>query len=151
MNPEILEFIKSQRIGVLAIQMLDNSPHADIIHFAHQDDPLTFFFETSNDSRRAKALYGNSQTRASLVLGFDEANLKTFQLDGIVRLVQTGQERELFDAIYTAKFPERASIIADPKNVAVIFQHTWWRYTDWTKPDGKLVLSSDSMTSGYIT
>jgi general stress protein 26 len=145
MNQEILDFLNTQRLGVLAIQMLDNAPHADVIHFAHLSEPLTFFFETTTDSRKAKALYGNSQSFASLVIGLDESNLKTLQLDGIVRIVQAEQDRAAFDAAYLAKFPERKEIIADPKTISVIFQHTWWRFTDWTKEGGKLVLESNQL------
>jgi hypothetical protein len=43
MNKEILDYIKSQRVCVLAVEMMDSSPHAATVHFAHMDNPLMFF------------------------------------------------------------------------------------------------------------
>jgi uncharacterized protein YhbP (UPF0306 family) len=80
-------------------------------------------------------------SRASLVIGFGESVMKTFQLDGEVRLLKD-DEREHFDTVYFQKFPERKEKSKDPKFVCFVFEPKWWRYTDWTKPTGKFVLSS---------
>ena len=85
MPPEILEYIASQRVGVLAVEMLDGAPHGATVHFAHSEKPLTFLFETYREYRKAEPLFGRECTRASLVIGFDERNMKTLQMDGVVR------------------------------------------------------------------
>jgi nitroimidazol reductase NimA-like FMN-containing flavoprotein (pyridoxamine 5'-phosphate oxidase superfamily) len=53
MNEQILNFIKSKRVGVLAVQMPDGSPHAATIHFAYEEEPLVFLFETSPETKKS--------------------------------------------------------------------------------------------------
>jgi general stress protein 26 len=141
MKQEILDYLKTQRIGVLAVEMLDGSPHAATVHFAHTDDPFVFYFETYRDYRKAESLYGRDVTRASFVVGSDESNMKTFQLDGIVQLLKP-DERTLFDAVYLGKFPEKKKKADDPKFVFFKFIPSWWRFTDWITPQGKIILTS---------
>lgn len=141
MHQEILDYLKTQRVGVLAVEMLNGSPHAATVHFAHTESPLMFFFETHRDYRKSEPLFGKTSTRASLVIGFDESNQKTLQLDGNVRLLKN-DERELFDTVYLTKFPNKKEKSADPKFVPFIFLPSWWRFTDWTRPEGKVIFTS---------
>lgn len=142
MKQEIIDFIDSQRICVLAVEMLNGSPHAATVHFAYQDNPSRFLFETYRDYRKAEPLFGRELTRASMVIGFDESNMKTLQLDGEVRLI-TSDEKEIFDEVYLGKFPNKKQKSIDPKFVSFVFLPQWWRYTDWTKPEGKIIIISD--------
>ena len=72
MEQEILEYISSQRVGVIAVEMLDGSPHAATVHFAHTENPLTFIFLTSPTYRKIEPLLKKDSTRASFVLGLEE-------------------------------------------------------------------------------
>src|SRR5687767_6673296 len=103
---EILDYIRSQRVGVLAVEMLDGSPHAATVHFAHTENPLLFFFETDKNYRKSEPLFGREKSRASFVVGFDEKEPKTLQLDGEVKLINDS-EKELFNKTYFGKFPEK--------------------------------------------
>lgn len=142
MKQEVLDYIKTQRVGVLAVEMLDGSPHAATVHFAHTEDPFIFYFETHREYRKAEPLFGRDVTRASFVIGSDESNLKTFQTDGTIRLLKP-EEKETFDSIYLGKFLEKKTRAADPKFVFFKFTPTWWRFTDWTTPKGKVILTSE--------
>jgi hypothetical protein len=142
MNKNILDYLKTQRLGVLAVEMLDGSPHGATVHFANSEDPFIFFFETNREYKKSEALFGRDESRATFVVGVDENNLITFQLDGIVRLVKE-EEMELYKDVYLEKFPNKAKKIGDPKVVHFIFTPTWWRYTDWTKKGESIVLTSD--------
>ncbi len=142
MHQEIFDYLKTQRVGVLAVEMLDGSPHAATVHFAHTEDPFVFYFETYRDYRKAEPLYGRDVTRASFVVGSDERNMKTLQLDGTVVLLKS-EEKAVFDSIYLGKFPEKVKKSEDPKFVFFKFTPTWWRFTDWTAPQGKIVLLSE--------
>ena len=141
-NQDILEYVKTQRVCILAVEMLDGSPHAATVHFAHNENPLTFFFETNREYRKCEALFGRDVTRASLVIGFDEVQPRTFQLDGNVRLLND-DEKGVFDEIYFAKFPKKIKDKDKSGFVQFVFLPTWWRFTDWTCPEGKLILNSD--------
>jgi general stress protein 26 len=142
MQKEILEYLKTQRIGVLAIEMLDGSPHGSTVHFAHIEDPLVFYFETYREYRKAETLYGREKSRASFVIGCDEKNMKTFQLDGVVELLKP-EEKTIIDSVYLEKFPVKKEKSKDPKFIFFKFTPKWWRFTDWTRPEGKIILTSD--------
>jgi len=141
MPPEVLEYIKTQRVGVLAVEMLDGSPHGATVHFAHTDEPLVFFFETNREYRKTEALLGRDTSRATFVLGVDEKEPKTLQLDGQVRIIKP-EERGTFDQTYFGKFPAKKEKNKD--QVLFVFVPTWWHYTDFTKPKDGRILSSDS-------
>ncbi|RJP43625.1 pyridoxamine 5'-phosphate oxidase family protein [Candidatus Parcubacteria bacterium] len=141
MNRKILDYIKTQRICVLSVEMMDGSPHAATVHFAHTEDPLMFFFETDRGYRKSEPLFGRETTRASMVIGVDEGNMKTLQIDGEVRLLKGGEEK-LFEDAYLGKFPSKNKKAADPGAVFFVFIPTWWRFTDWTGPQGKTIVAS---------
>jgi len=140
-NPKVLEYLNSQRVGVLAVEMMDGSPHAATVHYAHSEDPLVFYFETNRDYRKAEALFGREVTRASFVIGTDESMMKTLQLDGNAELIKP-EEKETFDRIYLGKFPEKKNKKYSGEPVYFKFTPTWWRFTDWTEDKGKRIILS---------
>ena len=142
MRQEPLDYIKTQKVGVLAVEMPDGSPHAATVHFAHSEDPFVFYFETNRDYRKSSALFGKDTVRASFVVGAHEDTLQTFQLDGIAELIKP-EEKETYEAIYIGKFPTKKKKLEDPKSVYFKFTPTWWRFTDWKTPQGKLILTSE--------
>ena len=141
MKPEILEYLKTQRVGVLAVEMLDGSPHGATIHFAHTEDPLVFYFETSKTYRKSEPILSKESVRESFVVGTDPNDMKTLQLDGDVRLVSES-EKEKFKEVYFGKFPEKLAKSYGVEQVYFTFTPTWWRFTDWTTPTGKMILTS---------
>lgn len=143
MNKEIIDFIKSQWISVLAVEMMDGSPHAATIHFAFNEDTNTFLFETYRPYRKCEALFGRVASRASLVVGFNENDRKTLQIDGEVQILHSDTERMLFSKIYFKKFPNKKEKSSDPKFVFFSLTPKWWRYTDWDSPSGKIIISSE--------
>ena len=141
MNQEVLDYLKTQTICAFSVEMLDGSPHASTVHFAHAEDPLMFFFETNRNYRKAQALLGKEITRASLVVGVDEKNKKTFQADGEARPLKPAEEK-LFQEIYLGKFPNKTKKVTDPNALFFVFTPTWWRFTDYTKPEGTAIFIS---------
>jgi uncharacterized protein YhbP (UPF0306 family) len=144
MNPiaqEAVEYLKTERIGVLAVKMLDGSPHGATVHFAHTEEPLEFLIQTGTDCMKSEPLLKNGSTEASFIVGQDENNMKTLQLDGIAR-VATENEEDSFMDTYLGKFPSKEERVKDPEAVFIIFTPTWWRFTDWKTPEGKKIWSS---------
>lgn len=141
MRQEALDYLKTQRVGILAVEMLDGSPHAATVHYAHTEDPLVFYFETCRDYRKAEPILNNESVRASFVIGNDESAPKTLQLDGIVKLLKP-EEMQVYHEIYLGKFPEKIEKSKNPDLIFFKFTPTWWRFTDWTLPDGKKIWSS---------
>jgi general stress protein 26 len=138
MNEEVLGFLDSKRIGVISVEMLDGSPHGATVHFAYQKDPLTFVFLTDRTYRKMEPLLKNSSTRASLVIGTDEDEMKTLQLDGIAMVSEDEEHKNA----YFGKFPDKKEKYGGPDDVFFIFKPTWWRYTDYKAPEGKQVILS---------
>lgn len=141
MPPEIFEYLNTERLGVLAVEMLDGSPHGATVHFAHSEEPFLFYFETDRKYRKSEALFGREKSRATFVVGVSESNLKTLQVDGEVRLVGEG-ERDQFEKIYIGKFPEKEAMFSDLGKVFFKFMPLWWRFTDFKASGGKKVWSS---------
>lgn len=146
MNQRVIDYIKDKRIGVLAVEMLDGSPHGATVHFAFTQEPFVFYFETNKDYRKSEPLLKKGMTRASFVVGSDESNMATLQLDGVITLLKD-EEREIYDTVYMEKFPEKKEKSQDPKFVRFTFVPKWWRLTDWTNPGGKLVITSDDKSA----
>ena len=141
MPKEIFDYLDTQRVAVFAVEMLDGSPHASTVHFAYSNNPFVFYFETCVDYRKAEPLNGRETSRASLVVGFDESNMKTLQLDGNVRLLKP-EEMETFNAVYYGKFPDKKGKRYGSDPLFFQFVPIWWRFTDWTHPEGKKILLS---------
>lgn len=142
MNQTILDFLKTQRTCVLAVEMLDGSPHGATVHFAHSDDPFIFYFETNKQYRKVEPLFKNGQTRATVVVGTSEDIMKTLQMDGVLQLLPDS-EVDTFNAIYLGKFPEKTEKSKNSDFVRMVFTPHWWRFTDFTGPNGKVILTSE--------
>lgn len=142
MKKEILEYIQSQRIGVFAVEMLDGSPHGATVHFAHTEEPRCFYFETAKSYRKAEPIQNKGQVRATLVVGSDESNMKTLQLDGYVSLLDISEEND-FKKLYFGKFPEKIGKSYGDTEIYFKFVPKWWRYTDWNTPNGKEITVSE--------
>jgi uncharacterized protein YhbP (UPF0306 family) len=143
MQQEILGYLSSQRIGVLAVEMADGSPHAATLHYANNGSGDMFFFKTDRAYRKSEALLSKAIVRASIVIGFSESEMKTLQLDGEARLLEEDTQG-VFESAYYGKFPEKRKLERDPNAVCFVFMPNWWRFTDWTKPKGKsIILSTD--------
>ena len=143
MPPEVINFINNEKLSVLAVEMMDGSPHASSVHMAFHELPPTFLFETYRPYKKCEALFGRETSRASLVIGFNESNRKTLQVDGFVKLLKTDEEMLMFNKFYFKKFPKKKEKSNDPKFVFFSLTPTWWRYTNWDAPTGKIILSSD--------
>ena len=143
MQKEVIDFINSQFLSVLSLEMPDGAPHAATMHFAFSENPRMFLFETYRPHKKSEALFSRPESRASLVIGFDEKSRRTLQLDDEARLLLDDTERLLFNKIYFKRFPNKKEKSKDPKFVFFAFLPRWWRFTDWDAPGGKLVLTSE--------
>lgn len=144
LKPEILAYIATQRVCVVALEMPDGSPHAATVHFAHKDEPFAYIVQTSPDSRKGEAFLNNYTVRASLVVGLEEAGgkEKTFQMDGTARVMKPDED---FAQIYLDKFPRKEEKYST--DIFLVITPTWWRFTDWSKPEGKTIFTSDGTIS----
>lgn len=132
----MLDFLKTQRVGVIAVEMPDGSPHGATVHFAHTEDPFRFIFLTDPESRKHEPLAGKKTVRATFVIGASEETMKSLQMDGEAQLMDTPEVRDA----YLSTFPGKIEKFAH--NVLFTFSPIWWRYTDWKTPEGKKIWTS---------
>lgn len=138
MNQEIINYINSQHIGILAVEMLDGAPHAATIHFAFSDQTGEVYIMTERKYRKCEPIIQNGQARASFVTGTSEEEMKTVQMDGVVKFADKENYQLYFD-----KFPEKEKWFKEPEVVILAFTPTWWRFTDMKAEGGKKIISSE--------
>jgi hypothetical protein len=139
MNTEIIEFLQHEKIGVIALEMLDGSPHGATVKFAFSPDPLVFIFETNRNYKKCEALFGRPESRASLVVGTNLGDMKTLQLDGIAKLVTDQVIKEM----YLSRFPENRKWTDDSDTVYFSFIPSTWKFSEYKFSGGKKVVTSD--------
>ena len=139
MDQNIIDFLNTQEIGVLAVEMMDGSPHGATVHFAYGTDPFVFCFQTNREYKKSEALLGRLASRATFVVT-DAGVMKSMQMDGEVSIAA---DRAAFDKIYFEKFPKKLAKADNPNNLYFTFTPKWWRYTDFKNPNGKLIIKSE--------
>jgi uncharacterized protein YhbP (UPF0306 family) len=132
-------YLSSQRVCVFAVQMPNGVPHAATVHFAYDPDAQVFIFVTYEEYRKMEGLRAFPEVPASLVVGSNEGDMKTLQVDGVASITT---EQSYID-VYLKAFPEKAGKYEASKLVFFIMRPTWWRFTDWTTPQGKQIESSE--------
>lgn len=139
MDKRVLYFLQSQRICVLAVTMPGGTPHGATLHVAFNPKTNQFYFSTDPKYMKAQALEPGTSTTATIVIGTDEREMKTFQADGVASRV-SAEDIALVSEIYLNKFPEKQGKFLN--NFYFAFTPRWWRFTDWTTPQGKQIISS---------
>ncbi len=139
-SSEIVSYIQGNRVCVLAVQMPDGTPHAATVHFAYDAERNLFVFETYREYRKMEAFAKDGTARASLVIGSNEGDMRTLQIDGTAHMLSDTDEAV---ALYMKTFPEKQGKYDEHKLVFFACAPTWWRFTDWTHPAGKRVETSE--------
>jgi general stress protein 26 len=138
-DEKILNFLDSNRVGVLSVLLKDGSPHGATVHFSHQINPTKFFFLTDRKYKKCDALLEGNPVRASLVIGFSEEEMKTLQLDGTIRKVSDTEELSNLKEVHFKKIPTAKQYENDHDSVFLEFVPTWWQYTDYnTSPETRI-------------
>ena len=140
MDQKGLYLLAKERVSSLTTMLPDGSPHAAALHFSHKDKPLTLYFSTENTSRKMGGLLKGEVVRGSVVLGFNEEEMVTLQMDGEVRAISGKNELAEVHKVHYAKHPDSEQWKDDPATIFLAFIPTWWRYTEY-KPKF-LVISS---------
>jgi nitroimidazol reductase NimA-like FMN-containing flavoprotein (pyridoxamine 5'-phosphate oxidase superfamily) len=141
MNNDVLEFLKNNEVGVLAIQMADKTPHAATMHLSFTAEPFAMYFLTSDDTKKGETLFQQDKTPASVVIGTHAETEQSFQADGTLEKIPES-EFEAALAEHLEKVPSHKDFAFDGHHSLFRFTPTWWRFTDWNF-DPKKVISSE--------
>ena len=138
-NEKIKEYLKEERVGVLAVEMPGGWPHAATVHFSYDQEVNCLYFETYSESMKAEAIVTGREVKASFVVGASEAKMKTLQIDGVVKMLQ-GEVLGKFEENYFARFPNKLEKYKKGGYVCFAMSPLWWRFTDWTHKEGKKIV-----------
>lgn len=84
---EVLKYLKSKKIAVVATVNKNNTPHAATIYY-YVDDHFNFFFATNSTTRKVENILNNPNV--ALVVGTENEPV-TVQVEGVAKAL-TGEE-----------------------------------------------------------
>ena len=137
MKEEMIAFLQKERFGSVATLLLNGDPHVATVHFAFVPETFEIIIQTNPHSRKYERLAEVGFCRASFTTGFEEIKTIIAQFDGFVSTNVTQAQKDF----YLEKFPEKMGKYKT--EVFIVFTPDWWRYTNWTKPEGKTIFTSD--------
>lgn len=135
MDQKVLDFIRNHRVCSLTVLLSDGTPHAAAMHYSHTEEPLIFYFSTDKTYRKSEALLTGQRVKASMVIGFNEEEWLTLQLEGAIHIMQDEDETKRIKTIHYQKNPSSKQFESLPTTIFLVFTPTWWRFTDFnTEP-----------------
>ncbi len=136
MNEKVLDFLNKERVSVLSVLLPDGTPHAAAMHYSFTDEPLRFYFQTTNTSLKAKGVLHGETIKAAIVVGTSEVDWLTLQVRGSLRMVTDAATLERVYEVHYAKQPQAEQYKKDPETIFLELTPTWWRFADFnTEPE----------------
>lgn len=130
---ELVEFLRKQRLAVVATVGANHAPEAAVVGFAVSDD-LEIVFDTLTSTRKYRNLVADP--RVAAVIGWDHEI--TTQIEGVVDFPD-GAELERIRACYFAVYPDGRQRLAWPGIVHARLRPTWIRYSDFNQGPPRVV------------
>ena len=122
---EVYQFMRSERLGVLATVSEEGRPEAALMGFAVTPQ-LEIIFDTVKTSRKYPNLKKNPQV--AWVIGC--ATEVTLQYEGVAEELE-GEELAKFKKTYFASFPEGPARESWPGITYFVVRPKWVRYCDY--------------------
>ena len=125
----VLEFMRSQSLGVETSVSSSGSPQAAVVGFV-VTERFEIFFDTVNSTRKVGNLRKDPQI--AFVIGLSESDERTVQFQGIVD-EPNGTELEQLKELYFRQFPDGRKRLKLPGLVYFSARPTWLRFSDFTQ------------------
>jgi pyridoxine/pyridoxamine 5'-phosphate oxidase len=123
---DVLEFLRSKRLGVIATADPSGAPEAALVGFAVATDGR-LIFDTSANSRKAANLAGRPEV--AMVVGWDDDI--TVQIEGVARRA-SGGDLATAKAAYFAVWPDGRARETWPDIAYIVVTPHWLRYSDFS-------------------
>ena len=123
----VLDFIREQRIGVVATINQKGLPEAAAVAMSQTDD-LEIVFQTPNTTRKYANLSKNPHV--AIVLGCSQENYITVQYEGVAREVTDRAERVQLAKAHVTKNPGSAPYADLPDNKFFVVTPSQIKYSD---------------------
>ncbi len=141
-RPELIEFIRGQRLAVIASAGPGGAPQAAVVGVA-VTDALEVVFDTLGSTRKAQNL--RRDRSAALVIGWDDE--QTLQLEGAAD-EPVGEALERLKACYFQAFPDGRARLAWPGITYFRVRPTWGRWSDFRTSSARIIeLSAGELTA----
>jgi len=125
---ELYQFMKSERLAVLATVGNDNRPEAALMGFAVTPE-LEIIFDTVKSARKYPNLKNNS--RVAWVIGCTTE--VTVQYEGIAQELETPEELTKYKKTYFEAFPDGPARESWPGITYFVVRPKWVRYCDYDR------------------
>lgn len=144
MDDRVIEFLTKHNIGVVSFLLQGNIVHSAVMNYSFTPVPLTFYFSTNAESKKAASIKNGETVKGALVIGFSEVEWATLQCEGDMQGIREGEEFEKARAIYIARLSH-----GDPSTLMIKFTPSWMRYSNVGSDPS--ILIEWSATKGYIS
>lgn len=132
---EIVAFVRKQTLAVEASLSGASGPQAAVVGIV-ANDALEIFFDTLGDTRKAANL--RRDPRAAFVVGWDLAEARTVQIEGVAD-EPTGAALAAWQKLYFARFPDGVARQALPDITYFRVRPTWVRHSDFRGAEPTIV------------
>lgn len=123
----ILEFLRGHALAVEASHSSGGPPQSAVVGIVVSDE-LEVFFDTLRTSRKAANLRRDART--SLVVGWDLADARTVQFEGIADEPR-GEDLARLQRLYFSRFPDGVERTRWPDITYFRVRPTWMRLSDF--------------------
>lgn len=129
---KIFNMFEKNKFGVVATLSAehDRPPESAVVAISHTPK-LEIVFGSFKTTRKNINLTHNSNI--SVVIGWDNSNKKTLQIEGRAQQVLDRLEREKVEIVHCAKNPESEKFKNDPRQEYFKIIPDWIRYSDFSQ------------------
>lgn len=144
---KILTFFEKNYFAVIATNSQNNSaPESAVVAFSYTEN-LEIFFGSFVSTRKNKNIQVNSHI--SLVIGWDNTNKTTIQIEGKVTLLE-GEEKVKAEKEHCKRNPNSEKYINDPRQQYFKVIPYWIRYSNFSvHPQEVWELEEERLTEQY--
>jgi hypothetical protein len=135
LKEDILELLRRNLLAVESTRSWAGAPQSAVVGIVASDE-LELFFDTLEASRKAQNLRRDG--RISLVVGWDLADARTLQLEGVADEPSGGDLARLKE-LYLARFPDGVARQAWPGICYFRVRPTWIRISDFSGAEPSIV------------
>ena len=135
MKREVLELLRQNLLAVESTRSVAGAPQSAVVGIVASDE-LELFFDTLESSRKAQNLRRDG--RISFVVGWDLADARTLQLEGVAD-APAGADLERLKQLYFVHFPDGVARQAWPGICYFRVRPTWIRISDFSGAEPSII------------
>ena len=129
---ELLDYIQSQRLGVLGTLAPAGEPQAALVGYAVTPD-LEILFDTLQTTRKYRNMVANSRVSFTVGNTVGHGDERTVQYEGLAEEL-AGELLQCLRPVYFAAWPDGVNRVQWPHITWFVIRPRWIRYSDFNLP-----------------